>query len=144
MSRYYVVSSEVLPEVLGKVLQAQEYLSTGQASKISEAVKMAGISRGTFYKYRELVYSFREENSRRKAIINLIVRDERGVLSRVLACIAQSNCNVLAINQTIPINHITNVSLTLDINDLESSVQELNDKLAALDYVEKATLVSIE
>ncbi len=125
MSKFYVVSSAILPDVLEKVMEAQTLLQTGQVRKISEAVKKVGISRGTFYKYRDAVFSFHEENSRRKAILTMVVQDEKGALSKILSVIAQKNCNILAINQTIPINHIVNVVLTLDITDLDISFQLL-------------------
>ncbi len=144
MSKYYVVSSEILPEVLEKVMEAQTLLQTGQTRRISEAVKEVGISRGTFYKYKDAVFSFHEENSRRKAILTMIIADEKGVLSKILAVIAEKNCNVLAINQTIPINGVSNVVLTLDIFELDISVQVLRELLQKLDRVRKVELVAVE
>ncbi|WP_304684289.1 ACT domain-containing protein [Ileibacterium valens] len=144
MSKFYVVSSAILPDVLEKVMEAQTLLHTGQVRKISEAVKKVGISRGTFYKYRDAVFSFHEENSRRKAILTMVVQDEKGALSKILSVIAQKNCNILAINQTIPINHIVNVVLTLDITDLDMSFQLLIGLLRSLDTVEKVELVTVE
>ena len=144
MSKYYVVSSEILPEVLEKVMQAQTLPQTGQTRRISEAVKEVGISRGTFYKYKDAVFSFNEDNSRRKAILSMVIADEKGVLSNILSLIAAKNCNVLAINQTIPINGVSNVVLTLDIFELDISVQLLKELLAKLERVRKVELVAVE
>ena len=144
MSKYYVVSSEILPEVLEKVMQAQTLLQTGQTRRISEAVKEVGHSRGTFYKYKDAVFSFNEDNSRRKAILSMVIADEKGVLSNILSLIAAKNCNVLAINQTIPINGVSNVVLTLDIFELDISVQLLKELLAKLERVRKVELVAVE
>lgn len=144
MSKYYVVSSEILPEVLEKVMQAQTLLQTGQTRRISEAVKQVGISRGTFYKYKDAVFSFNEDSSRRKAILSMVIADEKGVLSNILSLIAAKNCNVLAINQTIPINGVSNVVLTLDIFELDISVQLLKELLAKLERVRKVELVAVE
>ncbi len=44
MSKYYVVSGEYLPDVLEQVMQARILLQSGGAKRISEAVKMVGIS----------------------------------------------------------------------------------------------------
>ena len=52
MSKYYVVSGDILPDVLEQVMQARILLQSGKAKRISEAVKMVGISRGTYYKYK--------------------------------------------------------------------------------------------
>lgn len=144
MSKYYVVSGDILPDVLEQVMQARILLQSGKAKRISEAVKMVGISRGTYYKYKDAVFSFNAEQSKRKAIISMILRNEKGTLSKVLSLVSVKQVNVLAINQTIPINGIANVALTLDISDLEISIQSLVSLIEAMPMVEKADLVAVE
>lgn len=144
MSKYYVVSGDILPDVLEQVMQARILLQSGKAKRISEAAKMVGISRGTYYKYKDAVFSFNAEQSNRKAIISMILRNEKGTLSKVLSLVSVKQVNVLAINQTIPINGIANVALTLDISDLEISIQSLVSLIEAMPMVEKADLVAVE
>ena len=144
MSKYYVVSGDILPDVLEQVMQARILLQSGKAKRISEAVKMVGISRGTYYKYKDAVFSFNAEQSNRKAIISMILRNEKGTLSKVLSLVSVKQVNVLAISQTIPINGIANVALTLDISDLEISIQSLVSLIEAMPMVEKADLVAVE
>ena len=144
MSKYYVVSGDILPDVLEQVMQARILLQSGKAKRISEAVKMVGISRGTYYKDKDAVFSFNAEQSNRKAIISMILRNEKGTLSKVLSLVSVKQVNVLAINQTIPINGIANVALTLDISDLEISIQSLVSLIEAMPMVEKADLVAVE
>lgn len=144
MSKYYVVSGDILPDVLEQVMQARILLQSGKAKRISEAVKMVGISRGTYYKYKDAVFSFNAEQSNRKAIISMILRNEKGTLSKVLSLVSVKQVNVLAINQTIPISGIANVALTLDISDLEISIQSLVSLIEAMPMVEKADLVAVE
>lgn len=144
MSKYYVVSGDILPDVLEQVMQARILLQSGKAKRISEAVKMVGISRGTYYKYKDAVFSFNAEQSNRKAIISMILRNEKGTLSKVLSLVSVKQINVLAINQTIPINGIANVALTLDISDLEIGIQSLVSLIEAMPMVEKADLVAVE
>lgn len=144
MSKYYVVSGDILPDVLEQVMQARILLQSGKAKRISEAVKMVGISRGTYYKYKDAVFSFNAEQSNRKAIISMILRNEKGTLSKVLSLVSVKQVNVLAINQTNPINGIANVALTLDISDLEISIQSLVSLIEAMPMVEKADLVAVE
>lgn len=144
MSKYYVVSGDILPDVLEQVMQARILLQSGKAKRISEAVKMVGISRGTYYKYKDAVFSFNAEQSNRKAIISMILRNEKGTLSKVLSLVSVKQVNVLAINQIIPINGIANVALTLDISDLEISIQSLVSLIEAMPMVEKADLVAVE
>ena len=87
---------------------------------------------------------FNAEQSNRKAIISMILRNEKGTLSKVLSLVSVKQVNVLAINQTIPINGIANVALTLDISDLEISIQSLVGLIETMPMVEKADLVAVE
>ena len=144
MSKFYVVSSDILPDVLEQVMKARILLQSGKAKRISEAVKMVGISRGTYYKYKDAVFSFNAEQSNRKGIISMILRNEKGALSKVLSLVSIKQANVLAINQTIPINGIANVTLTLDISELEISIQSLLSLIESMPMVEKAELVAVE
>ncbi len=143
MSKFYVVSSDILPEVLEKVLEARTLLQSGKV-KISEAVKQVGISRGTYYKYKDTVFSFSQEQNNRKAVITMTLRSEKGTLSKVSSLISAKQVNILAINQTIPINGIHNVSFTLDISDLEGDIQAFLDLIEAMAFVDKVDLVAIE
>ena len=144
MSKYFVVSSDILPDVLEKVIEARSLLQSGKAKRISEAVKYVGISRGTYYKYKDAVFSYTQEQSRRKAVVSMILHSDTGSLSKVLTLLAEKQINVLAINQSIPINGIHDLSLTLDITDLDISIQNTLTMLEELSVVEKAELVAVE
>ena len=56
MGKYYIVDSVILPEVLDKVIEARTLLQNGKVRQVSEAVKLVGISRGTYYKYKDYVF----------------------------------------------------------------------------------------
>lgn len=144
MNKYYVVSSEILPEVLEKVMEAQTMLQTGQVRRISEAVKRVGISRGTFYKYKDAVFSFNQDHSKRKAIFTIILKNETGALSSLLSMLSTQQANILALNQSIPINGIASVTLTIDINNMAISPDDLLLLMGSLDVVEKVELVAVE
>ena len=73
MSKFYVVSGDILPDVLEQVMQARILLQSGKAKRISEAVKMVGISRGTYYKYKDAVFAFNAEQSNRKLRLNRLM-----------------------------------------------------------------------
>ena len=143
-SEYLIVHKSVLPDCYERVVRARELIRTGAVREVSEAARMVGISRSTYYKYKDAVFSFNAEQSNRKAIISMILRNEKGTLSKVLSLVSVKQVNVLAINQTIPINGIANVALTLDISDLEIGIQSLVSLIEAMPMVEKADLVAVE
>ena len=144
MSKYYVVSSDILPDVLEKVIEARNLLQSGKAKRMSEAVKAVGVSRGTYYKYKDAVFSFNDETSRRRAVITMIISQQAGSLSKVLNLVASKNGNILAINQTIPINGIHTLSLTLDITDMDVTIDVFLHLLSNLDVIDKVDLVAVE
>lgn len=144
MNKYYVVSSDILPEVLDKVMEAQTLLQSGQARRISEAVKRVGISRGTFYKYKDAVFAFNQDSSKRKAIFTIILKNEPGSLSSVLSILSAQKVNIVALNQSIPINGIASVTLTIDITEIVVSMDDLQRLIETLDVVEKVELVAVE
>ena len=144
MSKYYVVSSDILPDVLEKVIEARNVLQSGKVKRISEAVKAVGVSRGTYYKYKDAVFSFNDETSRRRAVITMIISQQAGSLSKVLNLVASKNGNILAINQTIPINGIHTLSLTLDITDMDVTIDVFLHLLSNLDVIDKVDLVAVE
>ena len=144
MSKYYVVSSEILPEVLEKVMEAHQLLNSGQARRISEAVAKVGISRGTFYKYKDADCSFSQDEATPNAIISFVLRHDKGALAQVINLLSQNQANILSLNQTAPINGIASLTVTIDMADLESSPEELIQVLQQLPAVSRADLVAVE
>ena len=61
-----------------------------------------------------------------------LLRNDSGVLSRVLNYLACSGGNILTINQNIPINGTAWVSLALEITRLKVSVDELGSDIKQL------------
>jgi chorismate mutase len=144
MSKFYVVSSDILPEVLEKVMDARLLLQTGKVRRISEAVKEVGISRGTYYKYKDAVFAFSPDGSSRKAIFSLILENETGALNSVLTVLVQHNVNILALNQSIPINGVAALTITLDLTAVDANMDEILQALDSLAVVQKSELVAVE
>ena len=61
--RFLLVDAAVLPEVFLRVLEAKELLASRRARNISSAVKMAGLSRSAFYKYKDCVQPYHSKIS---------------------------------------------------------------------------------
>ena len=51
--RFYIVNERSLPEIFKKVIEVKENIELGNAKDISEAIKLVGISRSTYYKYKD-------------------------------------------------------------------------------------------
>jgi len=144
MERYYIVDSSILPESFDNVIKARNLLETKKVHNVSEAVKEVGISRGTYYKYKDLVFLPDEEMTDRKAVISMMLHHQQGILSRVLVDISESNASILTINQNIPIHNIATVVISLDISHLNGTIDDLLEILKRSDLVDNVRLISIE
>lgn len=136
--KYYVVKQKALPEVLLKVVEAKRLLESHKAMTVQEATDKVELSRSSFYKYKDDIFPFRD-NTKGKTITFVIqVEDEPGLLSQVLNKIAEYKANVLTIHQTIPINGIASLTLSVDIlsntGDSSKMIEEI-EHLTGVHYV---------
>lgn len=127
--KYYVVKERAVPEVLLKVVEAKKLLDSGKVQTVQEAAEKMDISRSSFYKYKDDIFPFHEE-ARGKTITFIIqMDDEQGLLSVVLGAIARFHGNILTIHQSIPINGVATLTLSVDIlpgeGDIEAMVEEI-------------------
>ena len=109
---YLLVDMSVLPEVYVKVIEAKGYLQSGEAANASQAAKMAGISRSAYYKYKDKIFEYSEQGDD-VTTINAKLQDNAGVLSSVMNELYLAGANILAVNQSIPVNNIADVSITV-------------------------------
>ncbi len=118
-TNYFVLKKKAVPEVLLKVVEAKRLLDSGRAESVQEATEQVGISRSSFYKYKDDIFPF-HDNVKGKTITMVIqMDDEPGLLSVVLKVVADYQANILTIHQSIPINGVA--SLTLSVEVLKST-----------------------
>ncbi|MCD7722803.1 MAG: ACT domain-containing protein [Clostridiales bacterium] len=134
-SEYVLVNKDVLPGVYRQVLLAKELIASGEAASVTQAAKMAGISRSAYYKYKDFVFGYSSAGEEGIVTIKLKLKDNKGVLSAVINEIYRAGANVLSINQNVPNNSVADVSLTLYTADMNISDSELRDRLQKLDGV---------
>lgn len=138
---YYVIHKSVLPDYFEKVIQIKEIISLG--TNISDACKQVGLSRSTFYKYKDFVNRPSMKVGKR-IILSLKLVDEPGVLSTILNDVASKNANVLAINQEVPIHNIAFVTLTISIGNMDISIQNFVQELKNGKNVIDVLLLAVE
>ncbi|NLJ57768.1 MAG: ACT domain-containing protein [Tissierellia bacterium] len=144
MKNYLIVSKKILPDVYDKVIEARNLITNGTVKGISEAVKVVGISRSTYYKYKDYVFSPAENSIGRKAVISMMLKHEKGVLSAVLNYLSTEHANILTINQSIPINGKASVNVSLDISDISKSIDEVVLEMRTINGVSSVKLLSVE
>jgi chorismate mutase len=142
--KFLLIHKDVLPDVFLKVVEAKALLKNDQVDSVAEAVKRVGISRSTFYKYNDYVFTLVDGFNGKKATISMILDHHSGILSKVLETIAANRGNILTISQSSPIENKANVTITLDISDMSSTFSVLSQEIENLNGVYKFTLEAIE
>lgn len=125
---YVLVNKDILPEVYSKVITANKLLATGEATSASQAAKMAGISRSAYYKYKDQIFEY-SEDSEDTVTFNAKLLDNAGVLSSVMNVLYQAGANVLSVNQSIPVNSVADVSITVRISETVISIDQLLENI---------------
>ncbi len=136
-SKYYVVRQKALPEVLIRVAQANRLIET-KGFSVADATEQVGISRSSYYKYKDDIFPFRDNAKGRTITFVLSMDDEPGLLSMVLNKIAEFKANILTIHQTIPVNGVASLTLSVDIlpstGDSARMIEEI-EQLAGVRYL---------
>lgn len=142
-SDYMIVHKNLLPDNLEKVIEARNLLINKEAETVSEAVKKVGISRNTYYKYKDYVFEEKQSSSS-KAVISLVLKHSPGTLSDVINCLRDHNGNIVTIFQAEPLSGLAAVMITLDISQLQDSIEKLLKDLKDLSATKTVELSAIE
>ena len=139
-SKFYMVKKKALPEILLKVAEANVLLNRGKAKTIKEAIDAVGISRSSYYKYKDDIFPIHEK------IITFVMEmeDQPGLLSSILKIVADCKANILSIHQSIPVNHIALITLSVMILPITEDVAVLFDRIENADGINNLKIVSEE
>ena len=143
-NKLVIVSSEVLPEVILKVLDAKRMRARGEAATSAEACRAAGVSRSAYYKYKDCVFNYDEQLTNNILSIYLILRDEKGVLSSIISKLYELGTNILTINQNIPVDSVATVTVSVRFDRESVSAAQLKEELGKVTGVVDAKLISGE
>lgn len=134
-SKYFVVKQKAVPEVLLKVVEAKKLLETVRAITVQEAADRVGISRSSFYKYKDDIFPF-YDNTKGKTITLVVQMDDRqGLLSDLLHVVAVYRANILTIHQSIPVNGVATLTLSVEVREDTGNVSSMIDELEVLDGI---------
>ena len=135
---FFVLKEKAVPEVLLKVVEAKRLLDSGKMTSVQDATEAVGISRSSFYKYKDDIFPF-HENAKGKTVTMVIqLDDEPGILSLVLKTIADFHANVLTIHQSIPVNGIASLSLSIDVFPATGDVEVMKNSIESVQGIHYA------
>lgn len=143
-SKLILVSSNALPEVISKTLEVKKLLANREEKSSAAACKRAGISRSAYYKYKDCVFAYEEKLTQRIVNIYATLKDEPGVLSGLLSTLHSINANILTLNQSIPVDSVAGITVSLKFNTDEYDITGILSMISEVPGVVEAKILSGE
>ena len=137
---YILIHKDALPEHFQLVLKIKELINKGK--KISVACKEVGLSRSTFYKYKDFVF-LPSETAGKRIAVSFKLHNGQKSLASILDYLISENCNIVSINQSLPINNIAFVTLIISISN-EINPQEFLKNMKFNKEISDLKLISVE
>ena len=143
-SDYFVVRTKALPEVLKKVVEVKKLLESENGISIAEATEKAGISRSSFYKYKDDIFPFYDSAKGKTITLVLQMVDELGFLSKICSKIAEYHANILTIHQSIPVNGIATLTVSIEVDNYTEDISDMILEIETMDKVQYVKILAQE
>ena len=143
-TEYYVVKQRALPEVLLKVVEAKRLVESKRGMSVQDAVDKVGISRSSFYKYKDDIFQFHDNQEGTTITLTFQMDDEPGLLSDVLKIVADFGANILTIHQSIPINGIASLSISVQVLSTTKNVSQMIETMEGQKGVHYVKIIAKE
>ena len=140
---HIIIDYNIAPDVFKRVITAKKLIASGKCKSVAEALEQVRLSRTAFYKYKNYIFARDEAQDGSIATLAFTLDDVTGILSEILKLLASENMSVLTINQNIPINSVANITISLRINEVSTSIDDVILKLRKLEGVNKVHLLAM-
>ena len=128
-TKYYVVKKKAVPRVLLKVVETKRLLASERTMTIQEATEKVGISRSSFYKYKDDIFPFHENEKGQTVTLVIQMDDIPGLLAEILQEVAEYRANILTIHQSIPLNGVATLTLSVEILSTTGNISEMVNEI---------------
>ncbi|WP_313185140.1 ACT domain-containing protein [Lacrimispora sp.] len=143
-SKYFVVKQKAVPEVLLKVVEAKKLLESERVITVQEATDRVGISRSSFYKYKDDIFPFYDNTKGKTITLVMQMDDEPGLLSDLLHVVAVYRANILTIHQSIPVNGVATLTLSVEVLETTGNVSKMVEEIEEKDGVHYVKILARE
>jgi chorismate mutase len=141
-NEYLIVHKSILPSYYEEIILTRELIND-QKFSVSDACKTTGISRSTYYKYKD--YIFRpNKSSGTKALFGIKTIDVKGILSVILQVVYESHGNIISINQDSPIDGTAHITISIDVCELDSSIEVLKGNIEKIEGIKSVDIMGVE
>ena len=143
-TKYFVLKQKAVPEVLLKVVEAKRLLESEKAMTVQEASDRVGISRSSFYKYKDDIFPFHDNAKGRTITLVLQMDDERGLLSDILHIVAVYKANILTIHQSIPVGNLASLTLSVEVRPDTGDISRMVEEMEAQKGIHSVKIIARE
>ena len=143
-TKYFVLKQKAVPEVLLKVVEAKRLLELEKAMTVQEASDRVGISRSSFYKYKDDIFPFHDNAKGRTITLVLQMDDERGLLSDILHIVAVYKANILTIHQSIPVGNLASLTLSVEVRPDTGDISRMVEEMEAQKGIHYVKIIARE
>ena len=143
-TKYYLLRQKAVPEVLLKVAEAKKLIASENAMTIQEATDQLGISRSSFYKYKDDIFPFYDNAKGKTITMVLQMDDEQGLLSDLLHIVAIYKANILTIHQSIPVNNVATLTLSVEVLPQTEYISQMIEEIEGKDGVHYLKILARE
>ena len=143
-NKYYLIKQRAVPEVLLKVLEAKRLLESERALTIQEATEKVGLGRSSFYKYKDDIFPFHENEKGQTITLAIQMDDVPGLLAEILKEVASYRANILTIHQSIPLNGVATITLSVEILSTTGNISEMVNEIEMNEGVHYLKIVGRE
>ena len=143
-TKYFVLKQKAVPEVLLKVVEAKRLLESEKAMTVQEASDRVGISRSSFYKYKDYIFPFHDNAKGRTITLVLQMDDERGLLSDILHIVAVYKANILTIHQSIPVGNLASLTLSVEVRPDTGDISRMVEEMEAQKGIHYVKIIARE
>lgn len=143
-TKYFVLNQKAVPEVLLKVVEAKKLIDSERAITVQEAAERVGISRSSFYKYKDDIFPFYDNAKGKTITLMLQVDDEQGLLSDILHIVAVYKANILTIHQSIPVNNVASLTLSVEVRQDTGNISHMVEEMEANKKIHYVKIIARE
>ena len=137
---FLIIDKNILPEHFGMVIEIKDLINEGM--NISEACKKVGLSRSTFYKYKDFVFLTSGLTSKKANI--LVKMKEKGSLIELLSLLEELNVSTLNIHKESLVNGIQELFLTVSSDNIIIDYNNVVKDIRRLKNVKEVLLLASE
>lgn len=143
-AKYFVLKQKAVPEVLLKVVEAKKLLDSERAITVQEATDKVGISRSSFYKYKDDIFPFYDNAKGKTITLMLQMDDEQGLLSDILHIVAVYKANILTIHQSIPVNNVASLTLSVEVRPDTGNISHMVEEMEGSEGIHYVKIIARE